>query len=274
MELNGRVAIVTGGGRGIGRGISMALAREGVDVVVVEAEELSGPYNQHHSTRIDGYKYAVEVAEEIKAMGREALAVESDVSESGDVRGMVESALDRFGRVDILVNNAGVIWRGPLVGFEEEAWDLIFEINVKGVFLCCKAVAPLMMRQGGGRIINISSVAGKRASPRSAAYSASKFAVIGLTQALAFELAPYDVTVNAICPGIIDTMMWRGIISPQFGEEWGISPEEAFERVVNERIPLGRPQTVEDIGDMAVFLCRSDNITGQSINVDGGIRVH
>ncbi|MFQ6076781.1 MAG: SDR family NAD(P)-dependent oxidoreductase [Candidatus Bathyarchaeia archaeon] len=274
MRLNGRVAIVTGGGRGIGRGISMALAREGVDVVVVEAEELSSPYNQYHSTRIDGYKSAVEVADEIKAMGREALAVEADISKGGDVRGMLEKTLDKLGRVDILVNNAGVIWRGPLVEFEEEAWDFIFEINVRGVFLCCKAVAPLMMRQGGGRIINISSVAGKRASPRSAAYSASKFAVIGLTQALAFELAPYDVTVNAICPGIVNTMMWRGIISPQFGEEWGVSPEEAFDRVVNNRVPLGRPQTADDIGDLVVFLCKSDNITGQSINVDGGIRVH
>ncbi len=274
MNLSGRIAIVTGAGRGIGRGIALALAKEGADIVVAETDRLASPFNQYHNTSIGGYQSALKVVKEIESLGQRAMAVQCDVSKYEEVGGLVKKTLDRFGKIDILVNNAGVIWRGPFTEFNEEAWDFVFDINVKGVFLCCKAVAPWMIKQRSGKIVNIASVAGKQASPRSAAYSASKFAVIGLTQSLAFELAPHNINVNAICPGIVDTQMWREVISPEFAEIWRVSPEEAFARNVNERIPLGRPQTPEDIGNAVVFLCKSDNITAQSINVCGGIRVY
>jgi meso-butanediol dehydrogenase/(S,S)-butanediol dehydrogenase/diacetyl reductase len=280
-SLRGRVAVVTGGGRGIGRGIVLALAGEGVDVAVAEAGSRKGEseFNQHHGTEESGLESAFRVVREVEAAGQKeswgsAVALETDVRNRAEVEAMVRDTVSRFGRVDILVNCAGAIWRGPLIGFDEGAWDYLFDVNVKGVFLCCKMAAPLMIGQRWGRIVNVSSVSGKEGSANSSAYCASKFAVIGLTQSLAFELAPYSVTVNAVCPGIVDTAMWRRIISPEYGAKWGVSAEEAFARVVHENIPLGRPQTPEDIGEAVLYLCRSRNVTAQSLNVCGGMVVH
>jgi meso-butanediol dehydrogenase/(S,S)-butanediol dehydrogenase/diacetyl reductase len=148
------------------------------------------------------------------------------------------------------------------------------DVNVKGTFLCSKAVGQHMMQRRSGRIINLSSQAGKSGKPGVSHYCASKFAVLGFTQALAGEMAPFDVTVNAICPGEVDTSMWREVLVPAVAAGRGISKEEAWEEVSQKQVPLGRPQTVQDMGQAVVFLCRAGNITGESINISGGTEMH
>ena len=256
MELKDTVAIVTGAARGIGRGVAQALAREGARVVVADL-----PSVQEEMERTGAL---------VESEGVQALLAHCDVRDWAQVSALVQTALDRFGRIDILVNNAGVISVAPVAAMSEEAWDGVLDVNLKGTFLCCKAVAPHMTERRSGRIVNMSSQAGKRGAPAVAHYCASKFAVIGFTQSLALELAPFDVTVNAICPGEVESAMWREQLLPALAAAQGSTPEEAWERWVRERVPLGRPQTPEDIGQAVVFLCRADNITGEALNVTGG----
>jgi NAD(P)-dependent dehydrogenase (short-subunit alcohol dehydrogenase family) len=187
---------------------------------------------------------------------------------------MVQATIDRWGQVDVLVNNAGVIAVGPVFMFAEENWDLIMDVNLKGTFLCSKAVAPHMMQRRKGRIINLSSQAGKSGKGGASAYCASKWAVLGFTQALAEEMGQFDVTVNAICPGEVDSYMWREVLLPAIAAARGITKEEAWQEAAVKNVPLGRPQTVQDIGQAVVFLCKADNITGESINVSGGSEMH
>ena len=256
MELKDTVAIVTGGARGIGRGIACELAKEGVRVAIADLP----------ATDADRQ----ETIAEIKRLGSDAVAVDVDVRDVAQVQAMVEAARATWGRVDILVNNAGVIAIGPVVAFAEEDWDRVMDVNLKGTFLCSKAVGPHLMQQRSGRIINLSSIAGKKGRGGSSCYSATKFGIIGFTQALAHEMAPFDVTVNAICPGEVNTYMWREVLSPAIGAMAGVSADEAFEGFIKTQVPMGRPQTVEDMGQAAVFLCRADNITGIALNVNGG----
>jgi NAD(P)-dependent dehydrogenase (short-subunit alcohol dehydrogenase family) len=256
MELKDRVAIVTGAARGIGRGIAQCLAREGTHIIIADLP----------STREDVERTAQLVERE----GAKTLLVPVDVRDWSQVQAMVQAALDHFGQIDVLVNNAGVISVAAVVAMTEEAWDRVLDANLKGTFLCSKAVAPHMMERRSGRIVNISSQAGKRGAPGLAHYCSSKWGIIGFTQSLAHELAPFNVTVNAVCPGEVDSAMWREVLLPALAGTQGLSPDEAWERYIKERVPLGRPQTPEDIGQAVVFLCRSDNITGESINVSGG----
>jgi len=240
--------------------------------VVVDTDYLTSKYNQYGDTYVGGYQAAKKVVDEIKALGRRAIAVECDVTKSDQVNAMVNKTLDEFGKIDILVNNAGVITVKPVVELEEEEWDFIMDVNVKGVFLCCKAVIPHMIKRRSGKIINVASIAGKKGYATLAHYCASKFAVIGFTQALALELAPYNITVNAICPGIVYTQMWKVL-----SEAWkkpGKTAEESYPLIVKEMIPLGRDQTPEDMGKLAVFFATMDNVTGQAVNVCGGAEVH
>jgi len=273
MILKGKVAIVTGAARGIGRGIAVAMGEAGADMALVDIGHSEGRYPTYQlATRAE----LDETASQIRKADRKAIEIEADVTKSGDVRRMVDRTVKEFGRVDVLVNNAGVVICKPVLEMDEEAWDRTFDVNVKGVFLCSKAVAPIMIKQGSGKIINIASVAGKTArTPGMTAYSASKFAVVGFTQALARELSSYSIQVNAICPGIVYTKMWE-YLSVERGKDMGLPPKKAFDRIVADRILLGRPQTPRDIADLAVFLASSaaDNITAQSINVCGGIEVH
>ncbi|HYM14228.1 MAG TPA: SDR family NAD(P)-dependent oxidoreductase, partial [Dehalococcoidia bacterium] len=153
-------------------------------------------------------------------------------------------------------------------------WDLVIDVNLKGVFLCTKAVAGHMMQRRTGRIINLSSIAGKRGSAITSAYCTSKFGVIGFTQSMAAELAGANVTVNAICPGEVDTHMWRDILSPAIAAATGATVAEAFDGFIKQRVPLGRPQTAEDMGQAAVYLCKADNVTGIALNVNGGTEMH
>ena len=256
MKLKDSVAIVTGGARGIGRGVASSLAREGADIVVADLQSLRAEME--------------ETAALAEAEGVQALAVDCDVTDWAQVSALAKTALDRFGRIDILVTNAGVISVAPVVAMSEEQWDRVVDVNLKGMFLCCKAVIGHMMERRSGRIITMSSQAGRRGAPALAHYCTTKWGVIGFTQSLALELAPFNVTVNAVCPGEVDTAMWREHLLPALAGAQGGSQDEAWERYVRERVPLGRPQSPEDIGQAVVFLCRADNITGEALNVTGG----
>jgi len=256
MELKGAAAIVTGGARGIGRGIAYELAKEGARIVIADLPSASAERD--------------ETIGEIEKLGSEAIAVDCDVRDFAQTQAMVQSAIDAFGQVDILVNNAGVIKIGPAMAFSEEDWDLVIDVNVKGTFLCTKAVIPHMAGRRSGRIVNLSSIAGKRGRPFASAYATSKWAVIGFTQSMAYELAPSNINVNALCPGEVDTFMWRDVILPMAAAASGGSKEQAWEEMLKRDVPLGRPQTAEDMGRAVVYLCRSDNVTGIALNVCGG----
>ncbi|MCY3831664.1 MAG: glucose 1-dehydrogenase [Chloroflexi bacterium] len=270
-NLGGKVALVTGaaGAAGIGRAIALRLAQEGADVAVNDLGEGLG------------FRAGLpDVVREIEALGARSLAVYADVAQADQVERMVAETLDRFGRIDILVNNAGAPAgrdRVPVIDLAEEDFDLVQRVNVKGVFLCCRAVARHMLeRGGGGTIINISSIAGKYGVARFAAYCASKFAVRGFTQALAQELGPQQITVYAICPGLIaseriDDM--AAVLAPP-----GLDASAQREQMIStatHNSPLGRMTEQEDVAKVAAFLAsdQSDFMTGASVNVDGGFHM-
>ena len=272
-NLNGQVALVTGtGGRnGIGRAIATRLAREGADVILNDIA--MRPYGEE-STPWAGMSA---VAKEIEALGQQATPIVADVSDAEQVENMVTQALEQFDYIDILVNNAGAPAgndRVPLVDLEEEAWDMVHRVYVKGTFLCCRAVARHMIdRNQGGKIIYISSLAGKRGVARYAAYCASKFAVIGLTESLAKELAPRQINVNAICPGLVDTERVGHIASAVIPGD--LSPKEKRDQLVQQAtasVPLKRIAQGSDVANMAAFLAssESDYLTGLAVTVAGG----
>jgi NAD(P)-dependent dehydrogenase (short-subunit alcohol dehydrogenase family) len=247
MELKGKTAIVTGAGRGIGEGIAKAVAREGANVVV-------------NNRSLDG---AEAVASAIERDGGSAIAYQADVTDADGLHAMVDAAVERFGTVDILVNNAGIESTPRLLkDITEAQWDRVLNVNLKGVFLCCRAVIPVMMAQNKGRIININSLAGLRMTFfGSVEYTASKHGGIGLTQHLAWELADNNITVNAICPGATFTPL----------TEQGTTPE--YREMVRKRlIPLGRWCTPDDIAGAVIYFAsnRADMVTGQVLDVDGG----
>ncbi len=271
MELRGKTAIVTGGARGIGRGIAVALASQGTAVAVAD---LYTP-----SQRSGGYTLSTEAdvkatVSTLTSLGAKAIGVPVDVTQADQIEAMVATVSQEMGPIDILCNNAGVVHFHATEQMTEEDWDAIMDVNLKGVFLCCRAVMPGMMEHRRGRIINTSSVAGKTGSSGLAAYAASKSAVIGFTQSLALEMAPYDITVNAVCPGILGTSMWLDHIIEKRSQEFENDREAALQQFVSERIPLGRPQTPEDIGQAVVYLAQADNVTGISLNVAGGLVMH
>ena len=275
-NLEGKVALVTGaGGRhGIGRAIAVRLAREGAHVAVNDV--ISIPHAGANSWRgVDS------VVQEIRDMSRGSISVIADVSNADQVEAMVRETTERLGPIDILVNNAGSAAgpdRVPVVELEEDAWDTVQRVNVKGTFLCSRAVARRMLQAGrGGKIIIISSGAGKQGIARYAAYCASKFALIGFTQSLALELAPHGINVNAICPGLVETERITGIAAALAPE--GESAEEYRARMFAERakvIPLGRVAGGDDVADTAAFLAsgQSDYLTGLSIPVAGGAMMY
>lgn len=267
MDLNDRVAIVTGARRGIGRAIAERMAAYGASVLVADLN------------REDAAGAASEIRE--AHPNAEVESTEVDVTNRESAARMASTAADRFGKIDILVNNAGII---GAPGWErrdrpdDSDWNQIYAVNVKGVATASDVVAEYMKPNSYGKIVNIASGAGRQGGPGNPPYNVSKAGVISLTQAYALELAPYNINVNAICPGLLWTPMWNRIATRNInmdGELGDLTPRQAFEKVVADRIPLGREQTPEDIGNLAVFLA-SDlamNITGQSINVNGGSRM-
>ncbi len=272
-NLNGKVALVTGaGGRnGIGRAIATRLAKEGADVAVNDVTEQ--PYPADNTE----WRGLPDVVREIEAMGQRAISVVADVSDAKQVSEMVDKTVAHFGKIDILVNNAGTKAgkdRVPIVDLAEEDWDRVQSVNVKGVFLCCQAVARHLTAQGtGGKIINISSITGKRGSARYAAYCASKFAVLGLTQSLAHELAPYQVNVNAICPSLVDTERVGHLAAAMMPEDISADEQRAeFVSRAESSVPLGRLAEGSDVANMAAFLASDEAayLTGVSVTVAGG----
>jgi NAD(P)-dependent dehydrogenase (short-subunit alcohol dehydrogenase family) len=257
LGIKGKVAIVTGGGRGIGADIALALAKERVNVVIAEV-----------ITDI-----AEEVAGKIQNLGVRSLVIKTDVSKKNDADNLAARTMQEFGRIDILVNNAGVIIDAPFLETQEQDWDRLFSINIKGIYLVTKAVAPHMIAARSGKIINIASRGGKEGQALLACYCATKFAVVGLTQAMAKEFAEFNINVNDICPGLLWTEMMKQRMNAR-SQKQGLPPEEIYQKLV-DGIPLKRPQTTEDIARAVIFLC-SDmavNITGESLNVTGGLRM-
>jgi NAD(P)-dependent dehydrogenase (short-subunit alcohol dehydrogenase family) len=245
--LQGRIGLVTGAGGGIGREIARRLARGGMAVAVLDRDRAA----------------AEEAAAEING-----LALAADVTSPQEVSRAVEAVLARFQRIDVLVNNAGVAWMGPVLEMPLDALQAMLRVNVEGVFIVSRAVLPHMIAQRSGSIVNLASWAGKTGNAFFAGYSASKFAVIGLTQALAREMAPHGIRVNAICPGIVvDTAMRTAIESQQ--RQYGL-PETA-ER--EKSIPIGRVSVPADVARVAAFLASDEScyMTGESINLSGGL---
>jgi len=252
--LKNRVAIVTGGGRGIGKAIALAFSREGADVMI--------------SARTQ--REVEQVAQEVKEVGRKALPIVADVSSPQEVERMVSQTIQAFGKVDILVNNAGFLHIGPIAGFNNEIWNRTLAVNLTGTYLCSKAVLGEMVKHGDGRIINISSTAGRIGAAFYGAYAASKHGVIGLTKCLAQEVADKGITVNAICPGFIETSMARDEMNA-LARLKGIEPE-MMRQIVIEGTPQKRILDPEEVAEIAVFLAseKSKGLTGLSIILSGG----
>lgn len=255
---NGSVAVVTGGATGLGRAIAQSLAADGAAVVLADINSMA----------------AAATAERIKEStpSGDAMAVELDVRDEKSSLNLVSTVLERYGRIDTLVNNAGVGPRpGPFHTLTTDEFDRVLSVNARGVFLVSKAVAPTMIEQRSGSIVNISSVVSKRSSPNILPYAASKWAVNGMTQTMARELAQFDITVNAVCPGVIRTELHEGVVAGMSlmaqrseDEVWG---------TFLDRILFGRLQEPEDIAEMVTFLSspKARNITGSAFNVNGGM---
>ncbi len=276
-DLNGKIALVTGaaGEFGLGRAIAVRLAKDGADVVVNDVVEK--PYHLDESEWLG----LQDVVSEIESLGKRAFGFVADITNPDKVAAMVEKIVLKFGRIDILVNNAGSKPgkdRVLAVDLDEKEWDRVIKINAKGTFLTSQAVARHFIEKNiPGKIINISSVVGKEAMPKYAAYSASKFAIIGLTQALALELAPHQITANAVCPSLVDTERVTQLVNAltESNEQF----RDKYEELIQNRsglVPLGRLATRTDVANTVSFLAseQSNFLTGLSIPVAGGSMVH
>ncbi len=245
MNLSGKTAIITGGSRGIGRAIALKLAEKGANIVV------------NYTSSPDK---ATEVVEQIKEMGREALAIKADVSKEEDVSSLVKEVSKQFSTIDILINNAGITKDTLLIRMKDDDWDRVLDVNLKGTYLCTKLVAKKMMKQRSGKIVNITSVVGIIGNAGQANYAASKAGVIGLTKSSAKELAARGVNVNAVAPGFIHSDMTDKL------------SDEVVENYA-KNIPLGKMGDPEDVANAVAFLCSEEAsyLTGQVLNVDGGM---
>jgi len=244
MSLQGKVALVTGSAQGIGKSIARALSEDGADCIISDVN----------------LELAEKAAEEIRTFGRKAIALKANVADSDEVSAMIQTGIAELGKIDILVNNAGITRDGLLMRMKDEDWDQVLSINLKGAFLCCRAVARPMMKQRSGRIINIASIVGAMGNAGQANYVASKAGLIGLTKTVARELASRGVTCNAVAPGFIDTAMTRSL------------PEDVKEDL-SARIPMGKLGTPEDVAGAVRFLASdaAAYVTGQVIHVNGGM---
>jgi len=260
MQLENRIAIVTGGAQGLGQAICHRLAQEGCHVVVADLQE----------------ELAIQTAEQVSAQtGRRAIAVKVDVSNEAQVEAMVARTVEEFGHLDILVANAGILIAEEITEFPAERWRAVMNVNLFGYFLCAKHTARIMKPQKSGVIIEINSKSGKKGSYKNSAYAASKFGGIGLTQSIALELAEHGVRVNAICPGnLLDSPLWNdgpNALFKQYARNRNISEKDVRQLYVDQ-VPMKRGCTYEDVCNVVVFMAsdQSSYMTGQAINVTGG----
>ncbi len=244
MTLQGKVAVVTGGSRGIGRAVATVLAREGAVITLCARDRV----------------LLEKVAAELESLGAQALAVQADVTRASEVEQMIGACVERFGQVDILVNNAGITRDSLLLRMKDEEWDAVLSVNLKGVFQCTRAVLRPMIKQRSGRIINLTSVVAVMGNPGQANYVAAKAGIIGLTKATAREVASRGITANAVAPGFIETDMTHAL-GPELQEQ------------MRSQIPLGRFGRPEDVAELVAFLAsdRAAYITGQVIHLNGGL---
>jgi meso-butanediol dehydrogenase/(S,S)-butanediol dehydrogenase/diacetyl reductase len=271
QPLMDKVAIVTGAGQGIGKGVALRLARAGAHVVIAE-------YNP---------ETAEATSAEVCALGRRSIAYQIDLSQVDQIQPMVDWTVSEFGRIDILVNNAGRVQTKHMLDLTPEDWDRIVNINERGLFFCLQAVAHQMIAQipeeirnadraphSFGKIVNFASIAGRSGRPYSTHYAAAKAAVINITRSTASALARYNINVNAVAPGLVPTPMWAQI-DQERGEIFGSKPGEAMHNFIEQNIPLRRAATAEDLAAAVAFLCSpdADYITGQCLNVDGGVEM-
>jgi 3-oxoacyl-[acyl-carrier protein] reductase/meso-butanediol dehydrogenase/(S,S)-butanediol dehydrogenase/diacetyl reductase len=281
-SLDGKVALITGAGgmKGIGRATALKLATQGADIVLSDVQRK--PENLPPQEVQARWRSIDSVAEEVEALGRRSLKIWCDLTRTEQIEAMVRQAADHFGHIDILVNNARAIIgrdRVPITELSEEVWRHFLEINTTAVFLVTKFVGQVMVRQGrGGRIINIASDASKRAKPMTAAYTSSKFAVLGLTQAAALDLAPHRITVNAVCPGTVNTDRLNYWEQAQARAQ-DVAPEAFRAQVIAnsaKATPLGRVAESEDVANLVAFLASDEAnfITAQAYNVNGGVLSH
>ncbi|WP_211326968.1 acetoin reductase [Sinobaca qinghaiensis] len=252
----GKTAVITGSGQGIGRGIALRLAGDGFNIVISDIDE----------------SRAEDVVQEIKNAGGQAVSIKANVTSKSDIHHLVQQSVHEFGSVDVFVNNAGIDQVAPLLNATEEDINTIFNVNVNGTIYGIQEAAEQMKKQGGGKIINACSIAGHKGFALLGVYSATKFAVRGLTQAAAQELAPEKITVNAYCPGVVGTSMWERIDARLVVEMGLASSGDAFKKFT-EGIALGRAQTPEDVANFVSYLASSDSdyMTGQCVLIDGGI---
>jgi meso-butanediol dehydrogenase/(S,S)-butanediol dehydrogenase/diacetyl reductase len=261
-RLSGKHAIVTGGGRGIGRGIVLALAEAGADIAIADVD-LTG---------------AARTAEEVASLGREVMVSETDVTDTDSVQRGLDRVLARFGKIDILVNNAGVVQDHLGSEVSGDDFDRCYQVNLRGIWNVSSAVVPHFRERGVGKIVNIASIAGRRGDNGLAPYSASKAGAISLTQSMAFSLGRHGINVNAVCPGLLWTPMWEKLegMFRRSTDPDVVSKRAAFDAYIQANCPLRREQTPEDIGHAVVFLASDEarNITGQALNVDGGMQMN
>jgi meso-butanediol dehydrogenase/(S,S)-butanediol dehydrogenase/diacetyl reductase len=255
-DLKGKVVFITGAGGGIGKAIAAAFAKEGSKIVVADIKQ----------------EFVTGTVKALEEQGADVLGVTVDVTNYDSVKSALQEVVETFGTLDIAVNNAGVVGIGSIEEITSDEWDRVLGVNAKGTFVCTKAELEILKPKKSGAIINTASIAGKMGMAHLSHYVASKFAVIGFTNSIAKEVALDGITVNAICPGIVGTGMWRG--KGGVADRWkleGETEEQSWERNKKAIIPQGIDQTPEDIAEAVVFIARSPKITGQAIAVDGGI---
>ena len=262
--LQDRIALVTGGGQGLGQAISMRLAQEGAHVVVADLNEETAK---------------LAAGEIMSSTDRKALAIKVDVTDEGQVEAVVKRTVDEFGRLDVVVSNAGILIAQEATEFPAEKWQAVINVNLVGYFLVTKHAAKVMKEQRQGVIIQINSKSGKKGSYKNSAYAASKFGGIGLTQSIALELAEYGVRVNAVCPGnLLDSPLWNdgpNSLFKQYAKKWGISEQEVRQKYMDQA-PMKRGCTYDDVCNVVAFLAsdQAGYMTGQAINVTGGQEMH